>query len=65
MFGRMFGRPPAVVLRERDELERYFGDLEVVDPGVVPVLLWHPLTEEELGRNPELAHMYAGLGRKT
>ncbi|TNC22202.1 SAM-dependent methyltransferase [Amycolatopsis alkalitolerans] len=65
MFSRMFGQPPVVTLRERDELERYFGDAEVVEPGVVPVLLWHPLTEEELGRNPELAHMYAGLGRKA
>ncbi|GAB2969720.1 SAM-dependent methyltransferase [Amycolatopsis acidiphila] len=64
MFSRMFGQPPAVTLREREELEAFFTGLELVDPGVVPVLLWHPQTQDEVGRNPELAHMYAGLGRK-
>lgn len=65
MFSRMFGQPPAVTLRERDEFEPFFTGLELVEPGVVPVLLWHPQTREEAGRNPELAHMYAGLGRKN
>jgi hypothetical protein len=64
MFSRMFGQPPAVTLRERHEFEAFFGGLELVEPGVVPVLLWNPLTEDDMGRNPELAHMYAGLGRK-
>ncbi|SFJ98424.1 S-adenosyl methyltransferase [Amycolatopsis sacchari] len=65
MFSRMFGQPPDVTLRERDELTAMFGGLELVEPGVVPVLLWNPDPDEDLGRNPELAHMYAGLGRKV
>jgi hypothetical protein len=65
MFSRMFGKPPAVTLRERDEFEGLFAGLELVEPGVVPVLLWHPQTQDEVGRNAELAHMYAGLGRKS
>jgi hypothetical protein len=65
MFSRMFGQPPAVTLRERDEFEGLFAGLELVEPGVVPVLLWHPQTQDEVGRNAELAHMYAGLGRKS
>jgi hypothetical protein len=65
LFSRMFGQPPAVTLRDRDQLQGFFGDLELVDPGVVPVTLWNPLTEEDMGRNPELAHMFAGLARKA
>ena len=65
MFSRMFGQPPNVSLRERDELAAFFAGLELVDPGVVPVLLWKPANEDDRGRNPELAHMYAGLGRKA
>jgi hypothetical protein len=64
MFARMFGQPPSVALRERDEFASLFGKLMPVDPGVVQVTLWNPLTEDEVGRNPELAHMYAGMGRK-
>lgn len=65
MFSRMFGTPPMVTLREPEELKAMFGTLELVDPGVVPVLLWNPETGEDLGHNPEAAHLYAGLGRKS
>lgn len=65
IFSKMFGAPPAVTLREREEFKTFFGGLELVDPGVVQVTLWNPLTEDDIGRNPELAHMYAGMGRKN
>ncbi|HJQ45554.1 MAG TPA: SAM-dependent methyltransferase [Amycolatopsis sp.] len=64
IFTRMFGSPPAVVLRPREQFETFFAGLELVDPGVVPVMLWNPLTEDDVGRNAELAHLFAGLGRK-
>ncbi|HVW44939.1 MAG TPA: SAM-dependent methyltransferase [Amycolatopsis sp.] len=64
IFNRMFGEPPTVALRPREEFETFFAGLEVVDPGVVPVTLWNPLTEDDVGRNAELAHMFAGVGRK-
>lgn len=64
MFSRMFGTPPMVTLREKDQLEEFFGDLEIVTPGVVPVPFWKPESSEDLGREPESAFIYAGLGRK-
>ena len=65
IFSRMFGEPPAVALRSREEFASFFAGLDVVDPGVVPVTLWNPLTEHDVGRNAELAHMFAGMGRKA
>ncbi|HET6501450.1 MAG TPA: SAM-dependent methyltransferase [Amycolatopsis sp.] len=64
LFDRMFGAPPVVTLRDREQLGGFFADLLLVDPGVVPVPLWRPTTESETGRNPELAPMYTGLARK-
>jgi O-methyltransferase involved in polyketide biosynthesis len=64
LFDRMFGDPPTVTLRDRDQLKALFSDLLLVDPGVVPVPLWRPPTETDVGQNPELAHMYTGLARK-
>lgn len=60
----MFGSPPQVNLRSPEELIRFFSGLELVDPGLVPVPLWRPEPEDELGRNPEKVRMYAGLARK-
>lgn len=64
IFSRMFGEPPNVALRGRDEFEGFFAGLDIVEPGVVPVTLWNPLTEDDVGRNAHLAHMFAGMGRK-
>ncbi|NKQ52762.1 hypothetical protein HFP15_07695 [Amycolatopsis sp. K13G38] len=65
IFSRMFGEPPDVALRGREEFEGFFAGLDIVEPGVVPVTLWNPLTEEDVGRNAHLAHMFAGMGRKS
>ena len=65
IFNRMFGDPPDVVLRPREEFETFFAGLDIVDPGVVPVTLWKALTGDDAGRNAELAHMFAGVGRKA
>ncbi|WP_063628922.1 SAM-dependent methyltransferase [Amycolatopsis taiwanensis] len=63
-YRRMFGDPPDVTLRDRDQLATFFSGLSLVEPGIVNVPLWNPLTEDDVGQNPELAHMYTGLGRK-
>lgn len=64
-YRRMFGDPPDVTLRDRDQFLTFFSGLSLIDPGVVTVPLWNPLTEDDAGQNPELAHMYTGLGRKA
>lgn len=64
LFSRMFGLPPAVTLREPEQLAGFFTGLDLVEPGIVPVPLWRPVAGEETDRNPELAGVYVGLGRK-
>ncbi|MEU6642505.1 SAM-dependent methyltransferase [Saccharomonospora sp. NPDC046836] len=65
MFSRIYGTPPTVTLREPDRIETFFAGVELVEPGVVPVPLWRPTSEHDLGRNPELAQVHAGLGLKA
>ncbi|PRX43715.1 S-adenosyl methyltransferase [Prauserella shujinwangii] len=64
MFTQLFGEPPTVTLREPNEVARFFAGLELVPPGIVPVTLWRPTSEFDMGRNPELAQVHAGVGRK-
>jgi hypothetical protein len=64
MFDRMFGVPPSVNLRYPDQIESFFSGLELVAPGIVPAPLWHPASEDDVARNPELAQVHVGLGRK-
>jgi S-adenosyl methyltransferase len=47
--------------RRRAEVEGFFGDWELVSPGLVPVLSWRP--QHETG-NPEAAYYWAGVARK-
>lgn len=62
IFSKMFGAPPAVTLRSPEQQARFFTGLEMVEPGLVQVPLWRP--EHNIDRNPQLAQVYAGLGRK-
>ncbi|MFF5986899.1 SAM-dependent methyltransferase [Prauserella flavalba] len=65
MFDRMMlGDRPVVNLRSPQALTGFFGDLELVDPGVVPVPMWRPESEEDADRNPEQVQMYVGVARK-
>ncbi|WP_433755271.1 SAM-dependent methyltransferase [Nocardia sp. CA-135398] len=57
--------------RSRAETETLFAGTEIVEPGVVPVVTWHPeLIGELSGRaqaiqaDPESAWYWAGVGRK-
>ena len=66
MFDQMnLGTPPLVNLRSREQLGCFFAGLELVAPGVVPVPLWRPDSQDDVGRNPERVPVYAGLARKS
>jgi hypothetical protein len=47
-----------VTLRERGLVDRFFGGLELMEPGLVAVPQWRPASELE-AKSP------AGVGRKT
>jgi S-adenosyl methyltransferase len=64
LFARLYGKPPPIPLREPEQLTRLFAGLEIVEPGVVPIPLWHPTPGDEIIPNPERIRVYAGLGRK-
>lgn len=49
------------VPRSRGEVETFFGDWEMVAPGLVPVRAWRPGQEPE---NAESAYYWAGVARK-
>ncbi|MGW6458002.1 SAM-dependent methyltransferase [Streptomyces sp. NPDC055078] len=49
-------------LRTRAEVEGLFAGLELVDPGVVPMISWRPADGEQLPDNA--TNMYAGVARK-
>ena len=48
--------------RSRAETEALFAGLELVEPGVVPVLAWRP--DAEPPADPHSAYYWAGVGRK-
>lgn len=49
-----------VVPRVRAEVARFFGDWEIIEPGVVPVAHWRPATPGD----PQAAYYWAGIARK-
>lgn len=51
-----------LVPRTREEVARFFGDWELVDPGVVPVMGWRP--EGDAPADPTAAYYWSGLARK-
>jgi hypothetical protein len=50
-----------LVPRGQAEIARFFSGLEVVDPGVTPVLSWRP---DEPPADPRSAYYWAGVARK-
>ncbi|RFU84599.1 SAM-dependent methyltransferase [Streptomyces triticagri] len=60
-----------LVPRSREEVGRFFGGLELLEPGIVPVDAWHR-SDDEGGSGPERegaatggpVPLYAGVGRK-
>jgi hypothetical protein len=55
------GAGMTLVARTRDEVQRFFGDWELLEPGLVPVSAWRPDGTVE---NPEAAYYWAGVARK-
>jgi hypothetical protein len=51
-----------LVPRVRDEVRRFFGDWELVDPGLVPVMAWRP--DGEPPADPAAAYYWSGVARK-
>lgn len=64
MFDNLYGEPPAIPFREPEQLDRLFAGLDIVEPGVVPVPLWHPDPDGDISSDPERIRVYAALGRK-
>ena len=50
-----------LVPRSKAEVERFFTGLELVDPGVAPMLAWR---SDEPPADPESAYYWAGVARK-
>jgi hypothetical protein len=51
-----------LVPRSRAETEAFFAGLELVEPGVVPVLTWRP--DDQPPTEPHAAYYWAGVARK-
>ena len=55
------GAGMTLVARDRSAVARFFGDWELISPGIVPVSAWRP---EEQVASPEAAYYWAGVARK-
>jgi S-adenosyl methyltransferase len=65
MFSKLhFGKPPAVTFRDRAAVTRFFSGLELVEPGIVPIIKWRPEPDGDPGINPEQHPIFAGVARK-
>lgn len=64
LYTRIYGAIPSIPLRELEKLIHCFDGLDIVDPGIVPVPLWHPEPGDDIPANLEHIGVYVGLGRK-
>jgi len=53
-----------IVPRTLAEIAGYFGDLTLVEPGLVHIPLWRPEDPADVGEYPERTNAYAGVARK-
>jgi hypothetical protein len=51
--------------RTREEVAAFFAGTEIVAPGVVWTPQWRPDRASDVGENPELALVYAGVGHRV
>jgi hypothetical protein len=51
-----------LVSRSKADIEQFFSGLEIVEPGVVPVLAWHP--DDGPPEDPNAAYYWGGVARK-
>ena len=52
------------VRRTPDDITRFFGGLEFVEPGLVWTPEWRPESPEDVGEHPEASLVFAGVARK-
>jgi hypothetical protein len=64
LFTKLYGEALSIPLHEPEQFARWFTGLDIVEPGIVPIPLWHPEPGEDIPANPERIRIYAGLGRK-
>jgi S-adenosyl methyltransferase len=51
--------------RGRAEIAAFFGDFEMVPPGLVWAPQWRPESPDDVGEHPERSSNYVGVGRKS
>jgi hypothetical protein len=50
------------VLRNKPEIQRFFDDLELVDPGLVQIPNWRP--DQPVGENMRRIWLYGAVAQK-
>jgi len=55
------GAGMTLVERGKHDVQRFFGDWQILDPGLVPVSAWCP---DKPVAKPEAAYYRAGVARK-
>ena len=53
-----------ILPRSHAEIAGYFGDLTLLEPGLVHIPLWRPEDPADVGEHPERTSAYAGVARK-
>ena len=65
MFHRFYQIPiPPLTFRTLAQIEDFFTELDLVEPGIVPIPLRHPEQGEDADTDPEHFPGWCGLGRK-
>lgn len=65
LFTQMYGETLSISLREPEQFADWFTGLDIVEPGIVPIPLWHPEPGDDIPVNPERIRVYVGVGRKS
>jgi hypothetical protein len=55
---------PPLTFRNPTQIAGFFDELDLVEPGIVPVPLWRPESDEDPSPHPEHFPAYCGLGQK-
>jgi len=53
-----------ITLRSRAQVADYFGDWELLEPGIVHMPLWRPESPDDVDANPERFGAFGAVGRK-
>jgi hypothetical protein len=56
---------PPLTFRNPEQIAGFFEKLNIVEPGIVPVPLWHPESGNDPSVTPEDFPAFCGLGQKT